>query len=50
MKEWGTTALDAVGLGCLAAFAWIVWPPAVLLVLSVAAFLVSWSAQRGGDG
>lgn len=44
-----TTVLDVFGVGCLAVFAWVVWPPAVLLVLAVAAFLASWCANRG-DG
>lgn len=43
-----TTVLDIFGVGCLAVFAWFVWPPAVLLVLAVAAFLASWVASRGG--
>ena len=41
-----TTVLDVAGVGCLAGFAWFVWPPAVLLILAVAAFLASWVAQR----
>ncbi|BDY31404.1 hypothetical protein hbim_05356 [Mycolicibacterium mageritense] len=44
-----TTVLDLFGVGCLAAFAWFVWPPAVLVVLAGAAFLASWIANRG-DG
>jgi hypothetical protein len=43
------TALDLFGVGCLALFAWFVWPPVVLVVLAVAAFAASWVAQRG-DG
>lgn len=36
-----TTALDLSGVAMLAAFAWFVWPPLVLLVLGVAALLAS---------
>ncbi len=41
-----TTALDLLGIVLLAAFAFIVWWPASLLVLGVAALLVSWRASR----
>lgn len=44
-----TTVLDLIGIVCLATFAWFVWPPAVLLPVAVGAFVVSWSANRGGD-
>lgn len=44
-----TTVIDLIGVVCLAGFAWLVWPPAVLLVLACAAFLASWSVNRGGD-
>lgn len=37
-----TTALDIVGLSALAAFAWFIWPPMVLLVVGFALLLVSW--------
>lgn len=36
-----TTALDLLGVACLAVFAWFIWPPLVLLVVGVAALLVS---------
>lgn len=42
------TALDILGVACLAAFAWFAWPPAALLVLGVAALLVSWRRAGGG--
>jgi hypothetical protein len=41
-----TIALDLVGVGSLAAFAFFVWPPACLLVIGVAALLISWRASR----
>lgn len=36
-----TTILDLLGIGLLAAFAWFLWWPLVLLVLGVSALLVS---------
>ncbi|MEY3734092.1 MAG: hypothetical protein RL347_1451 [Actinomycetota bacterium] len=42
-----TTVLDVVGIFCLAAFAWFVWPPACLIVFGAALLLISW--QRSGD-
>ena len=41
-----TTVLDLLGIACLAAFAFLVWPPAGLLVLGLAALIVSWRASR----
>jgi hypothetical protein len=41
-----TTVLDLLGVACLAAFAFFVWPPACFLVLGVAALLMSWRASR----
>jgi hypothetical protein len=41
-----TTVLDLLGIGSLAAFAFLVWPPAALLVIGVAALIVSWRASR----
>ena len=43
-----TTVIDLIGVVCLAGFAWLV-AVAVLLVLACAAFLASWSVNRGGD-
>ena len=40
--RWATTAADIVGIGALAAFAWVVWPPAVLLVVAATALAFSW--------
>lgn len=40
------TLLELVGLGCLAGFAYLVWPPAVLLVLGAAAILTAWTLSR----
>jgi hypothetical protein len=37
-----TTLLDLLGIGCLALFAFAIWPPACLLALGVAALLMSW--------
>lgn len=39
--------LDILGLFCLAAFAFVVWPPAALLVVGVALLAMSYRAQRG---
>ncbi|NYD44010.1 hypothetical protein [Nocardioides panaciterrulae] len=41
-----TTALDLLGVACLAGFAWFVWPPAALLVVGAVALLVSWRSTR----
>lgn len=41
-----TTYLDLLGVMCLALFAFSVWPPACLLVIGVAALLISWLASR----
>lgn len=38
--------LDLLGVALLAAFAFFLWPPASLLVLGVAALLISWKASR----
>jgi hypothetical protein len=40
------TYLDILGVVCLAVFAFAVWPPAALLVVGVAALLVSWRASQ----
>lgn len=37
-----TDLLDLLGVSCLALFAFAVWPPACLLVVGVAAVLMSW--------
>lgn len=37
-----STLLDLLGLACLIGFAFLVWPPAALLVAGAAALLVSW--------
>lgn len=42
------TVLDLLGAALLAAFAWFIWPPAVLLVLGVAVLLASWRLSVGG--
>ena len=36
-----TTLLDIIGIGLLAAFAWFLWPPLVLLVVGTFALLAS---------
>ena len=40
------TYLDILGVVSLAAFAFAVWPPACLLVVGVAALLISWGASK----
>lgn len=42
-----TTALDVLGVLCVAAFAWFLWQPAALLVLGAAFLLVSWRRSGG---
>lgn len=37
-----TTVLDILGVACVAAFVFFVWPPLVLLVVAAAVFLTSW--------
>lgn len=39
-----TTALELLGVTCLAAFAWFIWPPLTLCVLGVALLLIAWRA------
>lgn len=43
--------LTVVGVACLAAFAWFVWPPLVLLVAAGSAIssglLIDWEVVRG---
>lgn len=41
-----TTLLDVLGVVCIAAFAFFVWPPAALGVVGAAALLMSWRASR----
>ena len=41
-----TTALDLLGALCLVAFAYLVFPPAALLVAGVGLLLASWKAAR----
>jgi hypothetical protein len=41
-----TTLLDLLGAASLAVFAFLVWPPLVLLVVGVAALVASWKATR----
>ena len=43
------TALDLIGVACLAAFAWFVWPPSALLVVGAAILLVSWRRSGGAS-
>lgn len=35
--------IEALGVTCLAGFAALVWPPAVLLVLGAALLLLGWT-------
>jgi hypothetical protein len=41
-----TTLLDLLGVACIAAFAFFVWPPACLAVIGLAALAVSRKASR----
>ena len=41
-----TTFLDLLGVACLAAAAFFIWPPACLIVIGMAALFVSWKASR----
>lgn len=41
-----TTFLDLLGVTCLAALAFFIWPPAALGVIGAAALLMSWRASR----
>jgi hypothetical protein len=41
-----STVFDVVAVLCIAAFAWFVWPPLVLLVVAAAALAASWRAAR----
>lgn len=41
-----TTLLDLLGVACVAAFAFFVWPPACLIVIGAACLYVSWRASR----
>ena len=44
-----TTVLDLLGASCLAVFAFFVWPPACLLVVGVAALLISWRSSSANE-
>ena len=39
-------ALELLGVACLAAFAFFVWPPACLAVIGASALLISWRASK----
>jgi hypothetical protein len=41
-----SAAVEIVGVACLAAFAFFVWPPACLLVVGAAILLGSWRASQ----
>jgi len=41
-----TTFLDLLGVACLAALAFFIWPPAAFGVVGVAALAMSWKASR----
>ena len=43
-----STYLDVLGVFLLALFAFSVWPPACLLVMGVAALLISWKLASAG--
>lgn len=44
-----STALDLLGVAALVVFAWFVWAPLSLLIVGVAALVISWRMSRG-DG
>lgn len=44
-----TTVLDLLGVACLALFAYSIWAPACLLIVGVAALLMSWRDETGGE-
>lgn len=44
-----TTLLDLLGAAALGAFAWFVWPPAVLLVVGVAILVTSWRTAKAAQ-
>ena len=41
-----TTFLDLLGVACLTAAAFFIWPPVCLIVVGVAALLISRKASR----
>ena len=41
-----TDVLDLLGVGLLAAFAFVCWPPLPLLVVGAAALFASWRASK----
>lgn len=41
--------LEVVGVGCLAAFAAFVWPPAALLVVGAALLVIAYTNAPGGE-
>lgn len=41
-----TDVLDLLGVGLVAAFAFVVWAPLPLLVVGAAALFASWRASR----
>ena len=40
-----TTALDLLGVACLAVFAWFVWEPLPIAVIGLASLAASWRAS-----
>lgn len=40
-----TTALDLLGVACLATFAWFVWEPLPIVVVGLASLAASWRAS-----
>ena len=47
MRRNLTTALDLLGLACLVACAFFIWPPAALGVARVGLLVGSWSITSG---
>lgn len=41
-----TTLLDLLGVACLAAAAFFIWPPACLIVIGAACLFASWRDSR----
>jgi hypothetical protein len=45
-----TTVLELIGVTCLAAFAFLVWPPLALVAVGAAALVLSWVIEHEPKG
>jgi hypothetical protein len=45
-RDLATSLVELFGIGCLATFAYFVWPPAALLVIGLAALVLAWAASN----